>query len=103
MGLEMQSVSFCVTGIAMFCTGGVGQVAQNGGKIPRFCIVSAIIAESCENGRFPRGEPPPQPKKNQKKSNSQFCLIKIFWQVLIFKEIISLHSNKKCIFSLEFR
>ena len=55
MGLETQSVSFCVAGIAMFCTGGVGQVAQNGGKIPRFCIVSAIIAESRENGKFSTG------------------------------------------------
>ena len=55
MGLETQSVSFCVAGIAMFCTGGVGQVAQNGGKIPRFCIVSAIIAESSENGGFSTG------------------------------------------------
>ena len=55
MGLETQSVSFSVAGIAMFFTGGVGQVAQNWGKIPRFCIVSAIIAESSENGRFSTG------------------------------------------------
>ena len=72
MGLETQSVSFCVAGIAMFCTGEVGQVAQNGGKIPRFCIVSAIIAESSENGRFPRFDPPPQPKKSEKNQTLNF-------------------------------
>ena len=72
MGLETQSVRFCVAGIAMFCTWGVGQVAQNGGKIPRFCIVSAIIAESRENGRFPRVEPPPQPKKSEKNQTRNF-------------------------------
>ena len=75
MGLETQSVSFCVAGIAMFCTG----VAQNGGKIPRFCIVSAIMAETRKNGSFPRGEPQQQPEKSEKKSNSQFCLTEIFW------------------------
>lgn len=79
MGLEMQSVSFCVAGIAMFCTGGVGQVAQNGGKIPRFCIVSAIIAESSENGRFSTGGSHHRSEKSEKKSNSQFFLIEIFW------------------------
>lgn len=66
MGLETQSVSFCVAGIAMFCIGGVGQVAQNGGKIPRFCIVSAIIAESRENGRFSTFRTTTTAKKSEK-------------------------------------
>lgn len=70
MGLETQSVSFCVAGIAMFCIGGVGQVAQNGGKIPRFCIVSAIIAESRENGRFSTGQATTA-AKNQKKNQTR--------------------------------
>ena len=79
MGLETQSVSFCVAGIAMFCTGGVGQVAQNGGKIPRFCIVSAIIAESRKNGRLPSGSTHHHHQKIRKKSNLQFFLTEIFW------------------------
>ena len=67
MGIEKQSVSFCVAGIAMFCTGGVGQVAQKVGKISRFCIVSAIIAESCKNGRLPSGSTHHHHQKIRKK------------------------------------
>ena len=79
MGLEKQSVSVCVAGIAMFCTGGVGQVAQNGGKIPRFCIVSAIIAESRENGRFSTVRTPAA-AKNQKKIK---LAILFDWNILV--------------------
>ena len=72
MGLETQSVSFCVAGIAMFCTGGVGQVAQNGGKIPRFCIVSAIIAESRKMAGFQVVRPTTTTKKSEKNQTCNF-------------------------------
>ena len=48
------------------------------------------MAETRKNGSFPRGEPQQQPEKSEKKSNSQFCLTKMFWYILIFKGIISL-------------